>query len=324
MADMIEGNNMFYVSNNENGLFVPWHGKGVPVMGALNSQEAINKAGQAYLVTKEPVYRKLKSGEFVISENNFFTIRDTDESELGIVGNDYQILQNYQAFEFVDELLNTGVTYETAGVLENGKRVWLLARIPEKYFVAGDELIPYLCFSNSHDGKYAVRACVTGVKVVCNNTEQLAFNTTPRMWSVRHNAQDIQKRVQEAFMCLGLAQDYYKTLEQESNRLAGIQVDYDELVEELFPINEENDGKRKQTGITTMRNEMHKILELDYLKKFKNTAWGFVDGVSHFASHTPPMRKTSTYQEKKLSRIVCGDGLPLIDKAYELVLKKVA
>ena len=82
-----------------------------------------------------------------------FSVRETPWHGLGrIVSDRYRIVQNEEAFQFTDDLLGEGVTYETAGSLQGGKKVWMLAKLPEKYIIAGDEVTPYLVFFNSHHG----------------------------------------------------------------------------------------------------------------------------------------------------------------------------
>lgn len=49
-----------------------------------------------------------------------------------------------EAFEFTDELVGEGVTYETVGSLQGGRRTWILAKLPERYIISGEEISPYL------------------------------------------------------------------------------------------------------------------------------------------------------------------------------------
>lgn len=79
-------------------------------------------------------------------------VRDRDSQVLGVVSDRYKVVQNEDAFAFTDELLGEGVTYETAGSLQNGRRTWILAKLPQRYIIRGDEIDPYLVFMNSHDG----------------------------------------------------------------------------------------------------------------------------------------------------------------------------
>ena len=103
---------------------------------------------------------------------------------MGVVSDRYRIVQNEEAFQFTDDLLGEGVTYETAGSLQGGKKVWMLAKLPEKYIIAGDEVTPYLVFFHSHDGSSGVKVAMTPVRVVCQNTLNLALGTAKRIWTV--------------------------------------------------------------------------------------------------------------------------------------------
>ena len=134
---------MFYVSNEENERFVPWHGLGVSVEEAPTSKEAIELAGLNWKVESKPVF----------NENNevipgfIANTRNTDGKVFGIVSNRYNIVQNEDAFSFTDSLIGDGVRYETAGSLREGKTVWLLAKMPERK-ILGDKIDPYICFNN--------------------------------------------------------------------------------------------------------------------------------------------------------------------------------
>ena len=92
-------------------------------------------------------------------------LRETDNQVLGVVSDRYKVVQNEEAFAFTDELLGEGVTYETAGSLQNGRRTWILAKLPTRYIISGDEITPYLVFMNSHDGSGAIKAAMTPIRV---------------------------------------------------------------------------------------------------------------------------------------------------------------
>ena len=90
----------------------------------------------------------------------------------GLVGNDYQPLQNREAFEFFDRIVATGnVSYETAGALGRGERVWVLAKVKGELVINKvDKIDKYLLLSTGHDGKTAIQIRFTPVRVVCKNT----------------------------------------------------------------------------------------------------------------------------------------------------------
>ena len=199
MAANIE--TMFYTRT------APWHGLGTKVDEALTSKDALIYAGLDWQVLQEPVYTS--AGELVSGYK--VNVRDTDRNILGIVSDRYKIVQNEEAFSFTDALLGEGVKYETAGSIANGKIVWMLARMPQRYIISGDAIEPYLVFSNTHDGSGAIRVAMTPIRVVCQNTLNLALRGAQRSWSARHTS-NVLNRLDEARETLQLADKYMNRL----------------------------------------------------------------------------------------------------------------
>ena len=150
----------------------PWHGLGRIIMDAPASREALELAGLNWQVESRNIY----SGTGAMIPGYRANVRSTDDAVLGVVSDRYRIVQNEEAFQFTDDLLGEGVTYETAGSLQGGKKVWMLARLPRKYLIAGDQVVPYLVIFNSHDGSSGVKVAMTPIRVVCQNTLNLALN----------------------------------------------------------------------------------------------------------------------------------------------------
>lgn len=151
----------------------PWHGLGRIIMDAPASREALELAGLDWQVESRNIY----SGTGALIPGYRANVRSTDDAVLGVVSDRYRIVQNEEAFQFTDDLLGEGVTYETAGSLQGGKKVWMLARLPRKYLIAGDQVVPYLVIFNSHDGSSGVKVAMTPIRVVCQNTLNLALNS---------------------------------------------------------------------------------------------------------------------------------------------------
>ena len=116
----------------------PWHGLGVEVSEAPNSEDALRFAGLDWNVRQENVFNS-RGG---IIKGFKANVRDSDDSVLGVVGDRYKVVQNRDAFKFTDELIGTDIRYETAGSLREGKQIWLLAKLPEQ-MIAGDAVEPY-------------------------------------------------------------------------------------------------------------------------------------------------------------------------------------
>lgn len=129
------------------GRETPWHGLGTRVEAAPDSREALIAAGLDWDVEQKSVYTQ----DGVRVPDYYANVRDHDQRVLGVVTKRYRVVQNREAFSFTDGLLGEGVRYETAGSLMGGRKVWILARLPEKYIIRGEQITPYMVFSNTHD-----------------------------------------------------------------------------------------------------------------------------------------------------------------------------
>jgi len=186
-----------------------------------------------------------------------------------------------------------------------------------------DSFDPYICFTNSHDGMGAIRACMTPVRVVCNNTLNLALSTTKRQWSTKHVG-DLDSKLSEAQHTLQLANSYMDDLAVVADKLANTKITDEkimELLNELFPI-VETDSDRKKNNAKEMQTRFMTCMFAPDILKFKGTAWQAVQAASDFATHIAPKRMTDTYQENNFNRVL--DGHIIIDKVFEEMMKKVA
>ena len=300
---------MFYVRET------PWHGLGTRVMEAPGSEDALELAGLNWKVRQEPIY----------TDNNLLipgykaNVRDLDDKVLGVVTDRYKVVQNDEAFAFTDGLLGEGVRYETAGALLDGRKVWILARMTREFIINGEQISPYLVFSNTHDGSGAIKVAVTPIRVVCNNTLNLALSTAKRSWSMVHTG-DVQGKMEEAKQTLFMAEKYMSRLGREFENLRKIELtdrqvmDYLKL---LLPY-ENEDNSLHVRNINRLREDMQKrYFDAPDLKDVGNNAYRFVNAVSDFATHSEPIRRTKNFKENLFSRTV--EGNPLIDKAYQMV-----
>lgn len=312
MAHLVES--MFYNEDADREVtgtrFVPWHGLGTPVQGALTSKEALVAAGLDWNVVQRPVYTEGKE-----IPNYKANVRDSDNSVLGIVTNRYQIVQNTEAFDFTDSLVREGVTYDTAGSLNNGKRVWLLAKLPRTR-ILDDAIDPYICFTNSHDGLGSIKVCATPIRVVCNNTLSLALNGAKRSWSTKHIG-NIASKLEEAKHTLLMANQYMTELEKTADIMANSKVTEDEvakIVNELFPI-ETSDSDRKAQNMNKARDAFYVCYFAPDIMKFMNTKWGLINAAADFATHTSPTRATQAYASNNWGRVI--DGHPILNAVYD-------
>lgn len=308
-----EVENIMYVSNEANGRFVPWHGLGVAVESAPTSAEAIKLAGLDWEVKSCPVFTEV-AGNRIIAPNHKANVRSSDDKILGIVTNRYKIVQNAEAFDFTDSLIGEGCTYETAGSLQGGRRVFLLAKMPEKY-ILGEKYDPFICFMNTHDGTGAIKAVMTPVRVVCQNTLSLAIDTATRAWSTRHLG-NLKSKLEEAKHTLHMANDYMDKFSVVADQLANTTVTEaasERMVDKLFPTTSDM-SDRQIDNVNKQKEEFMICMFAPDILKFKGTAYQLVQAASDFATHRDPGRKTVTYQERNFSNIL--DGNTIVNTAF--------
>ena len=293
----------------------PWHGLGTMVAEAPNSKDALRLAGLNWKVLQEPVYTENEE----LIQGYKANVRDTDRKVLGVVTDRYKVIQNEEAFAFTDTLLGEGVRYETAGSLQEGRRVWMLARMPREFIIGGERISPYMVFSNTHDGSGAVKTALTPIRVVCNNTLNLALRTAKRSWSMIHTG-DISGKIEEDKNTLLLADEYMTALGQEFENLRKIKLSEKQVLDYikiLLPM-EENYSLLQKRGVEKLRADMKmRYFDAPDLKDVGNNGYRFVNAVSDFATHSTPRRKTANYKENIFART--ADGNPMIDRAYQLV-----
>ena len=262
----------------------PWHGLGTRVEEAPCAKEALALAGLDWRVV-------------------------TDR---------YKVVQNEDAFAFTDELLGEGVSYETAGSLQGGRRTWILARLPQRYMISGDEVTPYLVFMNSHDGTGAIKAAMTPVRVVCQNTLNLALSTAKRSWSTVH-AGDIRGKLEDARNTLFYADQYMEELGKAMDQLNLIRLSDRQVyayIDALFPIMDGSTEQQKKNVLRLREEVKSRYYEAPDLKHVGKNGYRFVNAVSDFAIHAKPLRESAKYRENLFVRTV--EGNPLIDRAYQM------
>lgn len=293
----------------------PWHGLGTRVEESPGSKEALEAAGLNWQV----IQKEICTQDGRIIPGFRANIRDQDQRVLGVVTNRYKVVQNEEAFAFTNQLLGEGVTYETAGSLQDGRRTWILARLPQRYIISGDEITPYLVFMNSHDGTGAIKAAMTPVRVVCQNTLNLALATAKRSWSTNHTG-DIRGKLKDAEQTLLYAGHYMKELGKAIDQLNQLRLSDQrvyEYIDELFPIMEEATEMQKK-NIVRLRDDVKlRYFEAPDLRNTGKNAYRFINAVSDFATHAKPLKERTNYRESLFGRTV--EGNILIDKAYQMV-----
>ena len=300
---------MFYVRQ------APWHGLGVRVEEAPSSQEALRLSGLDWQVIQQPI----ATVDGTPIPGYRANLRDTDQQVLGVVTDRYRVVQNEEAFAFTDGLLGEGVKYETAGSLQNGRKIWLLAKLPDKYIIEGDQIDPYLVFSNSHDGSGSIKVAMTPVRVVCQNTLNLALSSAKRVWSTIHVG-DLAGNMTEAHNTLLMAEKYMGQLGLEFSRLSQVKLSDQKVldfIDQLLPMDDQPTEIHRKNVIRIREDMKQRYFDAPDLQHVGKNAYRFLNAVSDFATHAKPLRETASYRENLFAKTM--EGNPLMDRAYQLV-----
>lgn len=294
-----------------------WHGLGQIVEGAMTSKEAIELGGLDYQVIKKPLFTEV-NGQKIEVADNFVTLRSDNNDTLGVVGNRYEIVQNADAFSFFDAIVGQGqAIFETAGALGKGERIFISAKMPDYIRIGNTDDITevYVILTNTHDGSGSVIAAITPVRIVCANTLRMALKNTINKVSIRHT-KNVESNLMEAHKLLQISNNYITEMKATMNALALKKVTdkqvYD-LVNNLFPSTSEN---------TTRIDNLRQQVLTDYFagvgqEKIKGTAWGVVNGLTHFTSHSKGYHSA----ESKFDNLIMdGTSTKLIDKAVAELL----
>lgn len=268
-----------------------WHSLGQRVDSALTAEQAIKEAHLDWSVSKEPVYLLRDNGGkpvYVQMPGHFSVTRDQDQVSLGFVGADYVPFSNHEAFSFFDSIVGSSeAKYETAGALYGGRRIWLMAKLPETMLVAGGEAVDqYLYLETSHDGSKATTVGISPVVIVCQNTLNMAMSRAKQTFSIRHT-ESAQGKIAEARETLQLTFKYQDEFKREVDALV-TQSLTDERFAEILKANMYWQPKATPKNIeaivtnratsTTIRDEQ------------RGTAWAAVQSTTEWAQHLRPFR----------------------------------
>lgn len=210
-----------------------WHNLGTIVQDYPTSREALAFAGLDFEVEKRPVFTFLQReaddkgvSDAIKIHDRFATIRTDRNTPLGIVGKDYQVVQNVDAFSFFDEIVgNTkGVLYETAGAIFGGAKIFVTAKLPAYMKVGKDDLIEqYIFLTNTHDGSSSIIAAFTPVRVVCCNTLNAALRNCSNVVKIKHTA-NAMDRLKEAHKLMGIVDTVSPMLEGIFNQWSKVRI----------------------------------------------------------------------------------------------------
>ncbi len=219
----------------------PWHGLGERVPADLTPMQMLEAASLDWTVEKIPAYAEINGEQIAIGQSAL--VRSNDSSILDVVSDDWNPVQNLEAFEFFNEFVASGdMQMHTAGSLQDGKIVWGLAKINESFeLFKGDTVESYLLFSNFHKYGFSTDVRFTPIRVVCNNTLTLALNAqVERMVKISHRRKFNPDNTK---LLLGISHERLEQYKETAAFLGSKRYDKENIVEyfnRIFPVTGEN------------------------------------------------------------------------------------
>lgn len=264
------------------------------------------------------------------TSDNFFVIRDNPfdggTDVLSVVGNKYKTVQNEELFAFADNVLDSNsAKWESAGSLKKGKIVFGSLDIPKEIVLdpqgVNDKTKLYLIVWTSHDGSVAVQAAITPVRVVCQNTLNIAMRTAKQSFKIRHT-QTAEGRIVQARQALGLTFAYADEFQKQANELFQQSItdkQFSDLIRNLYPKPEE----ASKAALTRWENKVVLIDDLYHNSptnnSIKGTAWGAFNA---FTERLDYYRSSKTGNTDSLMAAASGFD-PVITAEKNKILKAV-
>jgi phage/plasmid-like protein (TIGR03299 family) len=307
----------------------PWHRLGVVTDNPLDSADAMGQAGLDWTVSLRELatfqdVNNTDVSSLIDVPNHYATVRDSDNTVLGVVGNRYRPIQNLECFNFLDNVLDdTSARYETAGSLYNGKVVWMLLNLGKDIVVGEDKTVPYLLLTNSHDGSSSIKGITTPIRVVCANTLSLALKNHKTGFSFRHTA-NAMTRVDEARKLLELNYLYIDDFQKEVEKMIDTQLtrtQFNDIIDNLFPEIELNDTGTNHLAVDRSRVTRARVEHLFDNPEFSEqtgSAWSLINAVSNYEQWVAPVRKI-THEERIANKTINGTQSPMLDRAYDML-----
>ena len=313
-------------------LKTPWHNQGVGLEDYMTSREALTAADLNWRVNKVPVHFDkafAMSGievdpEWTKVNTHSALVRDRDGKVMSVMGSKYNVLQNVEAFDFTDNLVESGeLKYVTAGSVKGGAVVFMVAKIMSDplEIVPGDVAEKYVLFVNSHDGSFSVTVKFVATLVVCWNTLVAALaEKGKRALKIKHT-RNMRRRMEEGKRVLGLANSKYarmKELAQSMARISMKKSEFNNFALELIGVSGKDEADLTNAQGRSLENLNYLFVSGpgQNIEGRAGTVWGAHNAVTAWTSH---VRET---KHERIRYTLMGQGDKINEQAERLLVKQ--
>ena len=316
--------------NTEGG--TPWHKEGTPINGRFTGEQALSESGLDFTIELQEI--STASG---VQVPGFRAVVRTDTNKaLSVVSDQYSVLQNRDAVSFFDPLITDNkAIFETAGSLQDGRTIWLLAKLnADPIKIIGEDIVEqYFLLTNNHTGTRATKGRFTPIRVVCANTLGWALNRKVKEEiSIKHIG-DVASRVVFAGELLASAGKFYNELTDGYRQMTKVKLNAKQTLsyikESLRPykskqINEdvEEIEEVEEESSSRLLKEVDNVLNLTEtgrganIKGVRGTLWGTYNAITEYVDHV----KSANSRTSSTQYIGFGVGRMIKQKAMNLAV----
>ena len=293
---------------------------GVKINGQLTAEQVMHYADLDWLAEKKGI----QTLDNIVIPGRYAIVRNTDNAILNdaTVTDRYVIFQNYEAFDLLDTLIGDEFEWETAGSFKNGKIVYVQIRLKRKYTINGDEMTTYVVIRNTFDGSGALIMCVTPIRVICQNTLNIAIKTAKRKISIIHKKSAGQK-IEEARYILGITNEYMGELKKDCEHLSMVKVSPLQvqkiIIPKLIPIDENAKPSIIENRMNDRAELWFRYKEAPDLQGLGHNGYRVINAVADYLDHRKRKDTENGKENFLLKRL--DETSNAIDLARELVLQ---
>jgi phage/plasmid-like protein (TIGR03299 family) len=305
-----------------------WHQLGTITDTTMTADEIMTKAFLGgWKVRKIPLQGVETASDgvnLIECPDRWMTVRsnivDGRTEYLGVVGEEYTVVQNEEAAEMLDLLVDEagGAHFETAGSLRKGKAIFVTMKLPTTMRIAGvDHLDLYLCASTSHDGLQALRVDAAPVRVVCANTQRAALAQSKGFYVFRHTS-NIKAQIAQAREAMGLMWTYLDAFQAEAEKMINetmVMAEFEKVIAELWPLADDASETTRNNHKKRAATLRYLVRDADTQQPVKGTRWAGYQAITEYIDHFAPAKDPIL----RANRAVSGPAVELKNRAFELL-----
>lgn len=288
-----------------------WHHSGIVLPDTFTAEEAMEHGLLGgWNLRKVAINAQVSEKQQLIIPRQYAVVRNnpvirTQHDVMGVVGENYTIMQNESLGHLLNLLVDeSGANFETAGAIDGGRKVFITMKLPGNIRIGGvDRVDNYIAVMTSHDGSTSTIFMVTPIRVVCQNTLNLALSSSSNMFRVRHTIGADKIMIQQAREALDFTFDYLDGFQEQAERLINTtltQNQFEEIIARNFGAPEDAPG----STITRTENKLDQMAQLfadaHTQEGIRDTAWAGLNALTEWYDHFSPVRGAGVVSEEVL------------------------